>query len=196
VLSAHTIAAVAVTMVGLPAAPAWADEPRTESTASPAASLRAPLGGRLSAEGVLQDGRRELREARIQRGLYAEHARLKREVADARAKRVDKAGLRAARTWRIGRLQHVNEELQRKAGSDLVAVPAHLEAIASCESGGDPRAIGGGGAYRGKYQFDMGRWTSVGGKGDPAAAPEAEQDRRAAILYAQAGASPWPACGS
>ena len=35
----------------------------------------------------------------------------------------------------------------------------------------------------------------MGGKGDPAAAPEAEQDRRAAKLLAKAGTSPWPVCG-
>jgi hypothetical protein len=71
-----------------------------------------------------------------------------------------------------------------------------LEAIAQCESGGDPTAIGGGGAYRGKYQFDVSTWASVGGSGDPAAAPEAEQDKRAAMLLAQSGTSPWPVCGS
>ena len=76
-----------------------------------------------------------------------------------------------------------------------VATPPHLQAIAACESGGNPAAIGGGGLYRGKYQFDRGTWAAVGGSGDPAAAPEAEQDRRAAILYARAGASPWPTCG-
>ena len=75
------------------------------------------------------------------------------------------------------------------------AVSPALEAIAACESGGDPHAIGGGGAYRGKYQFDRGTWASVGGSGDPAAAPEAEQDRRAAVLYARSGASSWPVCG-
>ena len=75
------------------------------------------------------------------------------------------------------------------------AAPPHLEAIAACESGGDPSAVGGGGAYRGKYQFTPATWQAVGGSGDPAAAPEAEQDRRAAILYAQAGASQWPSCG-
>ena len=75
-------------------------------------------------------------------------------------------------------------------------VSPQLEAIAACESGGNPRAVGGGGAYRGKYQFDYGTWASVGGSGDPAAASEAEQDRRAAMLYARAGSSPWPTCGS
>lgn len=77
-----------------------------------------------------------------------------------------------------------------------VAVPGHLQAIAACESGGDPGAVGGGGLYRGKYQFDLQTWRSVGGAGDPASAPEAEQDRRAAMLYAKAGATPWPVCGS
>jgi hypothetical protein len=70
-----------------------------------------------------------------------------------------------------------------------------LEAIAACESGGNPSAIGGGGAYRGKYQFDYGTWASVGGTGDPAAAPESEQDARAAMLLARSGTSPWPVCG-
>ena len=70
-----------------------------------------------------------------------------------------------------------------------------LQAIAACESGGNPSAVGGGGAYRGKYQFDQGTWASVGGSGDPAAASEAEQDQRAAALYARTGASSWPVCG-
>jgi hypothetical protein len=72
---------------------------------------------------------------------------------------------------------------------------ATLESIASCESGGDPTAVSSDGSYRGKYQFDYGTWESVGGSGDPAAAPEAEQDYRAALLYAQSGSSPWPVCG-
>jgi TolA-binding protein len=72
---------------------------------------------------------------------------------------------------------------------------ATLESIASCESGGDPTIVSSDGTYRGKYQFDFGTWESVGGSGDPAAAPEAEQDYRAALLYAQAGSSPWPVCG-
>lgn len=70
-----------------------------------------------------------------------------------------------------------------------------LEAIASCESGGDPTAVSSDGTYRGLYQFDYGTWESMGGSGDPAAAPVAEQNYRAALLYATAGSSPWPVCG-
>ena len=71
-----------------------------------------------------------------------------------------------------------------------------LEAIAGCESGGDPAAVSADGTYRGKYQFDSGTWASMGGSGDPAAAPEAEQDMRAAMLYSQSGSSPWPICSA
>jgi hypothetical protein len=70
-----------------------------------------------------------------------------------------------------------------------------LESIAACESGGDPRIVSSDGSYRGKYQFDFGTWESVGGHGDPAAAPEIEQDYRAALLYSRSGSSPWPVCG-
>lgn len=72
---------------------------------------------------------------------------------------------------------------------------ATLESIASCESGGDPTAVSSDGTYRGKFQFDYGTWESVGGTGDPAAASEAEQDYRAALLYSRSGSSPWPVCG-
>jgi hypothetical protein len=85
-------------------------------------------------------------------------------------------------------------ELEERFASLGVSM-ATLEAIASCESGGDPTIVSSDGSYRGKYQFDFGTWESVGGTGDPAAAPEAEQDYRAALLYAQAGSSPWPVCG-
>jgi soluble lytic murein transglycosylase-like protein len=69
-----------------------------------------------------------------------------------------------------------------------------LDTIAACESGGDPTAVNPAGYY-GKYQFDMQTWAAVGGSGNPAAAPEAEQDYRAALLYNQSGSSPWPVCG-
>ena len=72
---------------------------------------------------------------------------------------------------------------------------ATLEAIAACESGGDPTAVSSDGTYRGLYQVDQGTWESVGGNGDPAAASPAEQSYRAALLYSRSGSSPWPICG-
>jgi len=70
----------------------------------------------------------------------------------------------------------------------------NLEAIAACESGGNPSTNTGNGFY-GKYQFTQSTWSSVGGTGNPATASEAEQDRRAAMLYSQQGSTPWPVCG-
>jgi soluble lytic murein transglycosylase-like protein len=107
-----------------------------------------------------------------------------------RAIRVGVHRIRAAREARLRR--------ERRAA--FASLPdgvsqSTLDAIAACESGGDPTAVSSDGAYRGKYQFDYGTWESVGGSGDPAAAPEAEQDYRAALLYAQSGSSPWPVCG-
>ncbi len=77
-----------------------------------------------------------------------------------------------------------------------VSVPPHLESIAMCESGGDPTAVSADGMYHGKYQFSVATWQAVGGSGLPSQAPEAEQDMRAATLYAQSGPGQWPVCGA
>ena len=111
------------------------------------------------------------------------------------------AGLRremrvAARRIRAARRARLRRE-RREAFATLPAgvSMATLESIASCESGGDPTIVSSDGSYRGKYQFSYETWAAVGGSGDPAVASEAEQDYRAALLYAQSGSSPWPVCG-
>lgn len=71
---------------------------------------------------------------------------------------------------------------------------APLSSIRACESGGNYATNTGNGFY-GAYQFTQSTWSSVGGTGNPAAASPAEQDRRAAMLYAREGAAPWPVCG-
>lgn len=73
-------------------------------------------------------------------------------------------------------------------------LPAVLDRIAACESGGNPRAISGDGTYRGKYQFSRATWRAMGGSGDPARASEREQDRRALTLLRARGTAPWPSC--
>jgi soluble lytic murein transglycosylase-like protein len=93
---------------------------------------------------------------------------------------------------RRARLRHQREAFASLPGG---VSQSTLDAIAACESGGDPGAVSSDGTYRGLYQFDYGTWASVGGSGDPAAAPEAEQDYRAALLMSRAGSSPWPVCG-
>ena len=101
-----------------------------------------------------------------------------------------------ARTGRRQAEALVRSRERRAAADPAPAVPPQLQAIASCESGSNPRAISSNGTYRGKYQFSTATWQGVGGQGDPAAASEAEQDKRAAMLYARSGPGQWPVCGS
>jgi Transglycosylase-like domain len=108
-------------------------------------------------------------------------------TGDDRVRSATRAELRES----IGVLKRITATVPAASG----AASPQLEAIAACESGGNPTAVGGGGLFRGKYQFTYETWASVGGSGDPAAAPEAEQDARAAALLARDGAGHWPACG-
>ena len=83
-----------------------------------------------------------------------------------------------------------------RAPSRSSRVPAVLRRIADCESGGDPTAVSKSGRYRGKYQFDLATWHSLGGHGDPIDASEAVQDKLAIKLYKRSGTAPWGACAS
>ena len=95
----------------------------------------------------------------------------------------------------VGAQMRAEGARQRRARARrVVSVPPILQRIAECESHGDPKSVGGGGMYRGKYQFTRSTWASVGGHGDPIEAPEAEQDRRAAMLLERSGPSQWPVC--
>jgi len=163
-------------------------------TASPslhATVLSAPLAGNRTMAAELRAG--------AHWRLVQSHAKLLRRLARASGEPMDPHAIPHARRWTNDRLRRSNIRLRRilKSGvfAPAVTIPAVLSSIANCESHGNPTAIGGGGAYRGKYQFSYSAWASVGGKGDPAAAPEAEQDRRAAMLLARSGTSPWPVCG-
>jgi hypothetical protein len=80
-------------------------------------------------------------------------------------------------------------------GASNAGAATVLERIAQCESGGDPTAVSADRRYFGKYQFSRATWRAVGGRGNPALASEAEQDRRALILYQREGTAPWPVCG-
>lgn len=92
------------------------------------------------------------------------------------------------------------KQRQKKQDAKFADLPGSvtretLEAIAECESGGDPEIVSSSGLYHGKYQFSPDTWESVGGEGLPSDAPEAEQDYRAALLYERSGPGQWPVCG-
>ena len=195
-----TALALASTMLAVPVAlAAEADDPPSPTRAA----LRAPVGGHLT---VASQMRAEARENR-QQDLIRQAMKVARRVADVRderfAHRAELARVRGQAPERLrARVRDLGRELrearreerrERREAQAPQASPV-LEAIAACESGGDPTTDTGNGFY-GKYQFTLETWAAVGGSGNPAQASEAEQDRRAAILYAQAGASPWPVCG-
>jgi hypothetical protein len=94
----------------------------------------------------------------------------------------------------LGLDEHATEQPAAASSTTSSSDPT-LQRIAQCESGGDPTAVSADGTYRGKYQFDRETWQQMGGSGDPATAPETEQDRIAAKLLAARGTAPWPVCG-
>jgi hypothetical protein len=66
-----------------------------------------------------------------------------------------------------------------------------------CESGGDPKAIGGGGEYRGAFQFMKSTWrrSPKSPGGDPIDYPYRTQAVVAVALKNRDGAGHWPNCG-
>jgi len=66
-----------------------------------------------------------------------------------------------------------------------------------CESGGDPNAIGGGGLYRGAFQFHKSTWRAAPRSpgGDPIKYNYKTQAVVAVALKKADGAQHWPNCG-
>jgi len=69
------------------------------------------------------------------------------------------------------------------------------EALADCESHGNPKSVSSNGLYHGLYQFNVSMWQRMGGIGLPSEATPREQTYRAILLYKRSGADQWPACG-
>jgi hypothetical protein len=182
------------TALALPAA-AFAADAATEPPSPDETALRAPVAGHLTVGAQMRAARAHDRRVR----LSTTATRLARRVAGERDHAFRPARFRARlrgdgpRTLRA-HVRSLRHDLRAERTGGTVSTPGYLQAIAACESGGNPATDTGNGFY-GKYQFTLSTWQSVGGSGNPAAAPEAEQDRRAAALYAQQGSSPWPVCG-
>jgi hypothetical protein len=158
--------------------------PAADAAAPPAAPALHPLvAGHRTVAGQMKAERTD----NLQADLTARAVRLarKNDLPAAAERRRARGRSPAALRARI-------RELQRRL--DAPTASPTMQAIAQCESGGNPATDTGNGFY-GKYQFTLETWQAVGGTGNPAHASEAEQDRRAAALYAQAGPSPWPVCG-
>jgi hypothetical protein len=185
-----TTAVLAVGATALAPTPAHAQQ----------SSVQVPLGGHLTVASQMEAEHTELAQQRLTRKAW----RLADRVAAVRDRSFSPRRYRrrvrdepparlAGRVRELRRALRDARRAERRRAKATSASPT-LEAIAACESGGNPATDTGNGFY-GKYQFTLQTWASVGGTGNPAAAPEAEQNRRAALLYAREGASPWPVCG-
>lgn len=183
-----TAVALAATALAVPAV-ALADANDPPSPVRTA--LRAPLAGHLSAAAQMRADRRATLQDRLTPTAVRLAGRLARVRGNDFSARAERRELRGESP---SALRNRIRGLRGDLATASVSIPPHLQAIAACESGGDPSADTGNG-YFGKYQFSASTWAAVGGTGNPAAASEAEQDRRAAALYAQAGPSQWPVCG-
>lgn len=82
----------------------------------------------------------------------------------------------------------------RTGGGAVVLDGGVWDALARCESGGNPGAISASGKYYGLFQFSLGTWQAMGGSGLPSDAPASEQLQRAQALQARSGWGQWPAC--
>lgn len=71
------------------------------------------------------------------------------------------------------------------------------KSTSDCESGGNPRAIGGGGQYRGAFQFTKSTWRASPKSpgGDPITFSFRTQAVVAVLLKQREGTDPWPVCG-
>ena len=200
-----TALALAGTALALPAGVALADT--KDDPPSPAESaLAAPFAGHLTLNAQMRAERREVLVERLTPRVIRTERKVARVKGADFSPRAEKRRLRGDSPPELrAELKQSRRELRRarRAASSGPApaapganttAPPHLKAIAACESGGNYSTNTGNGFY-GAYQFTQETWESVGGTGNPAAASPAEQDRRAAMLYAQAGSSPWPVCG-
>jgi hypothetical protein len=196
-----TALALAGTALALPAGVALAES--NDDPPSPAESaLAAPFAGHLTLNAQMRAKRREVLVERLTPRIIRTERRTARVKGVEFSHRAQKRRLRGDAPQELRtKLKASRRELRRAKRAAAAsgqaaagAAPPHLEAIAVCESGGNYSADTGNGFF-GAYQFTQSTWESVGGTGNPAAASPAEQDKRAAMLYAQQGSSPWPACG-
>ncbi len=129
----------------------------------------------------LVDARSTVSETRA--GLKSQAA----ELASAKAQEAsDLAEIRSTISDLQSRLGP--EELGALFGNGQWAIP---EYIVMCESGGNYHALNASSGAGGAYQILPSTWRAYGGTGLPQNAPPAEQDRIAAIIWANDGPGAW-----
>ena len=148
---------------------------------------------------------RKLADAKARAAAEAK-AQAAKQAADAQAAKV------AAELARQKAAQKAAEDKARQIAGIQVGSPSQpgdpspewFARLRECESHGNYGAIsGGGGFYRGAYQFSQSTWDTVARSAypalvgvDPAQATPAQQDAMALALYRIGGRSQWPICGA
>ena len=163
-------------------------------------SVQAPLAGHLTVAQQMRAEHTELAQQRLTRKAW----RLADKVADARdrgfsprayRRRVkdDSPATLARRVRELRRDLRSARRAERRRASGRHRLP-HARGDRRLRVRRQPRHRHRQRVLR-QVPVHAQTWASVGGSGNPAAAGEAEQNRRAAMLYAREGASPWPVCG-
>ena len=166
-------------------------------------SVQAPLAGHLTVAPQMRAEHTELAQQRLTRKAW----RLADKVADARdrgfsprayRRRVkdDSPAALARRVRELRRdLRSARRAERRRAAARRPPPPPPRSRRSPPASPAATRARTPATGSTASTSSRSQTWASVGGSGNPAAASEAEQNRRAALLYAREGASPWPVCG-
>lgn len=163
--------------------------PTTEVAAVDKAQAKREAERQVSeAEAFAADAQRAIDQA------AAAAAEAERVVAEQKAKAAAEAAADAARRNAAARASRSRTTAARPAAPRVAPSGDVWGRLAACESGGNPRAVGGGGRYFGLYQFTLSTWRSVGGSGNPVDASPAEQTSRAQILQRRSGWGQWPYC--
>jgi septal ring factor EnvC (AmiA/AmiB activator) len=128
-----------------------------------------------------------LREARA--GFAAAEASAEKRAADL-------GELLAASRGDLGgaedRLAELEAQQQGSSGEAYPGGPYSIPTyIVMCESGGNYGALNPSSGAGGAYQILPSTWRAYGGRGLPHQASKAEQDRIAALIWADVGASAW-----
>ena len=201
-----TALALAGTALALPAGVALAET--TDDPPSPAESaLAAPFAGHLTLNAQMRAERREVLVERLTPRV------IRTERKTARVKGADFSQRAEERRLRGDSPRELRAELdaeppraapRRARRRDRPAPPPRAPTPPRRRTSRRSRPASpaattstntGNGFYGGVPVHAGARGRRVGGTGNPAAAARAEQDRRAAMLYAQQGSSPWPVCG-
>jgi len=138
--------------------------------------------------------------------LDAARSRITSVRAAAEASAAQFSSLAASRQGEIGQLKSDIEgweqQIQRQEAVSAAEAEEQVSVelggpysiptyIVMCESGGNYAALNPSSGAGGAYQIMPATWEAYGGTGLPNEASKAEQDRVAALIYADSGTAPW-----